>query len=107
MKIIACKNKISKIIIAIPSITEEQNFKLLEKLSPYCNFIESLPRKKYFKNKDVDIRDLEKILIEEIDNSNNTKLEESELSQKNILLILRELINKGQITLRDIIKYSD
>ena len=48
-----------------------------------------------------------KILIEEIDNSNNTKLEESELSQKNILLILRELINKGQITLRDIIKDSD
>jgi FlaA1/EpsC-like NDP-sugar epimerase len=66
MKIIAYKNKISKLIIAIPSITEEQNFKLLEKLSPYCNFIESLPRKKYFKNKDVDIRDLEKILTEEI-----------------------------------------
>ena len=48
-----------------------------------------------------------KILIEEIDNSNNTKLEESELAQKNILLILRELMNKGQVTLRDIIKNSD
>jgi flagellar motor switch protein FliG len=48
-----------------------------------------------------------KILIEEIDNSNNIRLEESELAQKNILLILRELMNKGQVALRDIIKDSD
>ena len=48
-----------------------------------------------------------KILIEEIDNSNNIKAEESERAQKNILLTLRELMNKDQITLRDIIKNSN
>ena len=59
-------NKISKLIIAIPSITEKNNFRLLEKLSPYCTSIETLPRKKYFKDKDVEVRDLEQILLEEI-----------------------------------------
>ena len=42
--------------------------------------------------------------LKEIDNSNSIKAEESERAQKNILLTLRELMNKDQITLRDIIK---
>jgi len=66
MKSISKINKISKLIIAIPSITEKNNFRLLEKLSPYCTSIETLPRKKYFKDKDVEVRDLEQILLEEI-----------------------------------------
>lgn len=77
MKIIAHKYRIPNIIVAIPSLSEKKNAELLEKLSPYCASIQSLPRKKYFKNKNVQVKDLEKILIEEILNrsifSVNTK----------------------------------
>jgi len=66
MQSIAKINKISKLIVAIPSISEKKNFELLEKLSPYCISIETLPRKKYFENKDVEVKDVEKILLEEI-----------------------------------------
>ena len=77
MKIVAHKHRIPNIIVAIPSLSEKKNAELLEKLSPYCVSIQSLPRKKYFKNKNVEVKDLEKILIEEILNrsifSVNTK----------------------------------
>lgn len=48
-----------------------------------------------------------KILIEEIESAANVKFEESELSQKSTLVVLRELINKGQITLKDIVNESN
>ena len=48
-----------------------------------------------------------KILIEEIESSSNVKFEEAELSQKNTLVVLRELINKGQVTLKDIVNESN
>jgi len=48
-----------------------------------------------------------KILIEEIESSSNVKFEEAELYQKNTLVVLRELINKGQVTLKDIVNESN
>ena len=41
-----------------------------------------------------------KILVEEIDGIRNLKKEESELAQRQIINILRDLINKGQVSLK-------
>ena len=66
MKILADKHKITNLIVAIPSLSEKKNIELVEKLSSYCISIHTLPRKKYFKNKKVEVKDIEKILVEEI-----------------------------------------
>lgn len=42
---------ISHIIVAIPSLSESENSKLLKKLYPYALAISSLPRKIFFKKK--------------------------------------------------------
>ena len=68
LKEIAGKQKIPSLIVAIPSLSSNDNFNLLEKLYPICLSIYSLPRKKYFKenNKNIKVKDIEEIPIQEI-----------------------------------------
>ena len=66
LKIFTKKFKIPNIIVAIPSLSYEKNVQLLEKLYPLSWSISNLPQKKYFKDKDVEIKDLEEIPLEEI-----------------------------------------
>ena len=66
MKAACDNNKITNLIVAIPSLSEKKNTALIEKLSPYCLSIHTLPRKKYFKDKKVEVKDLEKVLLDEI-----------------------------------------
>ena len=88
MKIIAEKKKILNLIVAIPSLSEKKNVELLEKLSPYCASIQSLPRTRYFKNKQVEVKDLEKILIEEILNRSIFSIDVKKLSNFSDKIIL-------------------
>ena len=66
LKIFAKKSKVPNIIVAIPSMSYEKNVQLLEKLYPLSWSISNLPQKKYFKNKAVEMRDLEEIPLQEI-----------------------------------------
>ena len=90
LKEIAVKQKIPSMIVAIPSLSHYENLNLLEKLYPLCLSIHSLPRKKYFKknNRDIKVNDIEEIPIQEILNRDIFETNPKTLNKFNNKVIL-------------------
>tara|TARA_B110000977_G_scaffold47332_1_gene64295 strand:- start:6574 stop:8001 length:1428 start_codon:yes stop_codon:yes gene_type:complete len=89
LKIISKKYIISNIIVAIPSLSESENSKLVKKLYPYALTISSLPRKFFFKRKDIKLIDIENISIDQILNKTSFAINKKTLKSfrnKNILI---------------------
>ena len=63
---ISKKIKIDKILIAIPSLRENEVFDIYNKIFPITKNISSLPNKEYFKKKNVNFDDLIDLNVEEI-----------------------------------------
>ena len=85
-----CKEKIvSNIIVAIPSLSNENKNKLFQKLYPYCETIFSLPSNKELINDQINITDLSNITFADIIARKNIDIDYSKLNylkKKNILV---------------------
>jgi len=89
LKNISKETNIRNIIIAIPSLNNQLRLEIIKRLIPISSSISSLPPKKYFKNKDIEIKDVNEISLEELFDQKNLKFEQSGLSKfynKNILV---------------------
>jgi len=77
------------IIVAIPSLSEKRKILLLKKLLPICSSISTLPEKSFYKEKKIEVEDIQKISLEEIFNRNfstTNKVSVSGFKNKNILV---------------------
>ena len=73
--------KIRNIIIAIPSLKQNDKIKLIKKLIPFCSSISSLPEKNYFKDKSIEVNDINEISLEELFDQKNLVFKESSLNK--------------------------
>ena len=89
LKLISKETNIRNIIIAIPSLRKEEKLKLIKRLLPISPSISSLPSKKYFRNKDVKVNDINKISLEELFDQktfNDEQLKLQKFKNKKILI---------------------
>ena len=81
LKKISNKTNIRNIIIAIPSLKNSEKLRIIKKLIPISPSISSLPSKKYFRNKDIKINDINRISLEELFDQKILDYEEVELEK--------------------------
>ena len=81
LKIISQYKKISNIIVAIPSLNGKQKLSLITKLAPICNSISTLPKKSYYKEKKIEVEDIQQISLEEIFNRNFFEIKNSSFNK--------------------------
>ncbi len=89
LKIISEDTNIRNIIIAIPSLKSHEKLKIIKKLIPISPSISSLPSKKYFRNKDIKVDDINKISLEELFDQKSLEFEQTELEKfKNKIILV-------------------
>ncbi len=88
LKNLSKRTKIRNIIIAIPSLKQNEKVKLIKKLIPICSSISSLPEKNYFKDKSIEVDDINEISLEELFDQKNLVFRESSLNKFNNQTIL-------------------
>tara|TARA_Y100000590_G_scaffold252145_1_gene283125 strand:- start:132 stop:2354 length:2223 start_codon:yes stop_codon:yes gene_type:complete len=89
LKKIAKNVNLRNIIVAIPSLKKRKRILLIKKLLPLCNSISTLPEKSFYKEKKIEVEDIQKISLEEIFNRNflkTNKISTSGFKNKNILV---------------------
>ena len=89
LKKIAKNVNLRNIIVAIPSLKKRKRILLIKKLLPLCNSISTLPEKSFYKEKKIEVEDIQKISLEEIFNRNfskKNKISTSGFKNKNILI---------------------
>jgi len=81
------KINIRNIIIAIPSLSNENKNRLIKKLLPITQSISILPEKNYYKLKKINFNDLNEVSLDEFFNKNETKTPNlKNFKNKNILV---------------------
>ena len=89
LKEIAKNVNLRNIIVAIPSLKEKEKNNLIKKLIPLCNSISTLPDKSFYKEKNIEVEDIQKVSLNEIFErsfSKPSRISFDSLKNKNILV---------------------
>ena len=100
------KISIRNIIIAIPSLSNENKNELIKKLLPITQSISSLPEKNYYRSKKINFNDVNEVSLDELFNKNKIKTPNLKNFKNKIILVTGGAGSIGTEISKQLLNYS-